>query len=201
MNFWHKHELDSATAYLKLAEQNSNLLNDNQLLLACYNNIGLLYMAKSEYNVSIDYLYKALELVEKIQNEKQRFQIMLNLSMANQRLGKYAEATKWLVKTQDFAIKIKSDHDLARCYLEFGIIKRKQGLFNSSIEYYKKALSKYQTINNETGILGALNNIGTNYEKLGENKKALDSYLEALNIVKKQIKEIIRLEYTTILEV
>jgi len=186
VHHWSKQQYDSAAYYLHLSERKSLLVKDTQLLVACYNNQGLLSMAQGKYQKSLNLYQKSLNLYTDNIPNKSKLQALLNMGIAYKRMGNYNKSLEYLTKVTQYAKHFPQGKELASCYNEMGIIKKTQKLFQEALSYYLKSLDIRKKIDYKKGIAGSLNNIGIVYKELKQYDKALIYFNETLEL-KKQI--------------
>ncbi len=186
IHHWSKQQYDSAAYYLQLSERKSLQAKDTQLLTSCYNNQGLLFMAKGEYERSIDSYEKTLSFYSDTIPSRSKLLALLNIGISYKRMGNYNKSLEYLTQVTQYAKHFPQGKELASCYNEMGIIKGKQKLYQEALSYYMKSLDIRKKIDYKKGIVGSLNNIGYAYKELKQYDKALIYFDQTLEL-KKQI--------------
>lgn len=176
-------QIDSAITYLKLAEENSKLFMDSIYLVACYNNLGIIYtdigkFQESLYNFQNAYSYLSDTL------SVEACKIILNIGIVESKLGNYEKALVYFANKLIMENKTLPQKLRASFFNEYAIVKQKQNDFTSSIEYFKKSLHLYINSSDEKKIAGVLNNIGNSYKELKKYDKALQYFEKSLKIKK-----------------
>ena len=175
-DFLYDNVLDSSIVYLQNAGNVALVNQDSLLIVACYNNLGIIYSEKSDFKKSISCFQKAYQFQNNL-NSAETMDNMLNMMIVYRKIGDLSQAvdigTK-LLSQLDHSQKTKI---LASCFNEFGIINKIQKKYDEAIEFYKRSLEIRKENKNLRGVVGSLNNIGNTYKEKGEYQSAL-RYLE-----------------------
>ena len=176
---------------LKAYEQSPNHPN----IAASYNNLGLAYADKGEYEQAINYLKQALKIYEKAYEQSPNHPNIAmsynNLGNAYADKGEYEQAINY--HQQALQIKLKAyeqspNHpDIAASYNNLGLAYSNKGEYDKAIDYHQKAveikLIAYEQCPNHPDIATSYNNLGNAYKAKGEyeqarfySKKALEIY-------------------------
>jgi len=185
VSFWSDGQIDSAIIYLMKAERNSRLINDSAYIVACYNNLGIIYTDTGKYKESLNSFQNAYTHLSDTLSE-QACKIILNIGIVYGKLGIYEKALNYYMRVLDYDTEVLSEKLRASFYNQVGIVKRMQREFIASIEYFNKSLELYKSISDKNKIAGELNNIGNSYKDLKKYKKALQYFNEAL-VLKKEL--------------
>ncbi len=188
---------DKAIAYYNkaLSISTSQFGEENQDIVAYYNNLGMSYASKGAYKEAIKYYKKALNINRKYYGEEH-----VKIAILYNNLG----STYWNVKEYDKAIdyyekalfidkKCHGDEhsNIATRYNNLGSAYRSKGVYDKAIDYCYKALNiilKYH--GEEHPKIGACyNNLGSVHRARGEYDKAIDYYKKGLIIDKKHYGE------------
>jgi serine phosphatase RsbU (regulator of sigma subunit)/uncharacterized protein HemY len=113
--------------------------------------------------------------------DTQRVKLLVNL--ATRYMRKDLDSAKYYSKDGiTLSEKLNYNKGIARTNHRYGLATKKQGNYEESIPYYKKALKYYKIINDEKNIVSLYNNIGNSYKGLGEYSPAAEHYIEALKL-------------------
>jgi CHAT domain-containing protein/tetratricopeptide (TPR) repeat protein len=160
----------------------------NSLVL---NNLGLNYYTIEDYKQSIDYLLKAIFLLEKMNNKEHPIYVTCinSLALAYTSMEDFKKASDYSQRAIDIhKLKYHEQHpDFANCLNNIALNYYHQGEFIKSIEYNLEALTIQEKVfgkDNEPYAL-YLNNIGMNYFSLGNYSKSNDYLFEGLSIIEK----------------
>ena len=167
--------------YLNLEEDDTNSLN----FFKVYNLLGLIYNYLLNYQKSLDYNLKALEIIKKLTKEDYETNapnlatIYHNLGLLYDNINKYDEAIKYYQKAVEINKKFpKNVEKLATNYNCLGSVYQSKMEYSESLDYYLKSFEINEDINKKTngaheGDLAIVcNNLGNLYIYLKEYDKA-----------------------------
>ncbi|MFA8434077.1 MAG: tetratricopeptide repeat protein [Marinifilaceae bacterium] len=181
---WNNGQIDSAIIYLNQAEECSRLINDSAYLVACYNNLGILYTDTGSYKESLSSFQNAYNHLPDTLSEE-ACKIILNIGIVYRKLGVYDKALGYFTKVLNYESDVLSVKLKASFYNEYAIVKKKQREFYSAIDYFTKSLEIYRSLDDEKNIAGALNNIGNCYRELRKFDIALSNLNQSIRLKSK----------------
>jgi signal transduction histidine kinase len=180
---------DISTVYLKKGDYNQSLKymknvlairkakNDVLGLAKVYAGIGLLYYNQNEYNLSMKNYLKALEYVNKTDNDKVKYNIINAMSGLLSDLKDYKKALLYSESAISYYEKLNATSTLCPMYINKGNIYLALKDTLNALKMYEKG----KVICKETGdnlfLTKALNNIGiikVIQKKYDESKKMFD---------------------------
>ncbi len=91
-------------------------------------------------------------------------------------------AKRLAIEAKDLALKIDHKSGLARAYKAIGMCYYFQNNWVETLVNWKLALETFRAINDLNGVSNMLNNLGAVYFNGGDDKAALDYYLESLRV-------------------
>ena len=100
-------------------------------------------------------------------------------------LRQFEEASTILQKALTLSKSIGNQKLTAFSYNLLAIAVQYQGKFSKAYDYYQKAYQAYQDAKNQIGMAKITVNIGGNYSRQGDHKKALKYYNKALKLFEK----------------
>jgi CHAT domain-containing protein/Tfp pilus assembly protein PilF len=148
-----------------------------------YNNIGTILDEVKRFDRAIDYYTRSLEICRKSSNEKGVGTALGNLGNSYYGLGQFKQAESY--QQQALAISRKLDlmeneiHNL----INLSNAQNAMGKLDSAWYNCNLAVQKANEMNNPQLVWIATLNMGDNYEKRGEYRKAIEHYESALDIV------------------
>jgi len=150
----------------------ANLGQDLELLSNIYLNFAITYKFAQEYNTSIEYLDKALDLIGKTNNRYQKGLVYLTKAEVAC-LRRELSASTALV-TSAFAIFSETrDHlSTAEAYKILGMINRQSKNYDISLSYFENSRRIYEKITNPINLAETLVEIAKLYADTGEKSQA-----------------------------
>jgi len=173
---------DCINIYLKLL----NLTKDTLLQSTYYNNLGLAYDGKNDFNNALKYYSKALKLQK---NPSDRGTLYNNIGFIYFENGDYDKALDYYNEALLIKEKIYGqDHpEIAALYNNFGLVYYNKGEYPKALEYFNTALLIKEKIfgKEHPETANTYGNIGLVYEDMSDNEKALEFYSKDLEISEK----------------
>jgi tetratricopeptide (TPR) repeat protein len=175
--------------YNSLLEQTS----DPSEKRAYYNNLGYFEDQRGDYNKSIEYYEKALEIGRKIlpANHPDLGTSYNNIGLMYHNMRKYSEALEFYKKALEIRQKtLPGNHPwLAISCNNIGLVYDNMGKYSEALEFYEKALEiRQKTLpSNHPDLAPFYSNIGGVYKNMEQYSKALEFYEKALEIRQKTL--------------
>jgi tetratricopeptide (TPR) repeat protein len=174
-------------AYNRVLEMNEGR-NEEVLVAKVYNNIGVLYGKKGDYDTALDYHKKSLDIKEKVLGTEHPDTATAynNIAGIYKSKGDYDTALDYYKKSLDIKEKVLgTEHpSTATAYNNIGQIYSSKGDYDTALYYYKKAVAIWEKVlgTEHPDTATAYNNIGQIYESKGDYDTALDYYKKSLDI-------------------
>ncbi len=176
-----KEGLNYGKTGLNVAEK----LNDQDLIFRCLIAIGANYYFLSQYDSSLHYLNKTLNL----KPGKDSLELLLktnNLKGASYRgLMQNDSAEIYLKKAINYGTAINDSLMQAALYINLGSLYQFRGSLQTALEYYHKALGYYEKAGEQENLAITLNNIGQINLSMGDFQRAIQYTSRALEINKR----------------
>lgn len=173
----------SLLAYASL----SALSNESQALI--YNNIAFFVSEIiADYQVALEYHFKALSIHRRILGESHRNtgSSYNNVGFVYSNCGEYGKALGYYLKSLAvLKMVLGDDHlDMATLYTNIGWVYNCRGEYETALEYYFRSLEIRRKIlgDNHSDTAVSYNEIGLVYNNKGEYETALKCYSKALKI-------------------
>lgn len=112
---------------------------DSSYLVACYNNLGVLYSYGTDQKTSLGYFIKAMNLAEKINETYALSEAYSNIGTFYDYLEEYGSALKYYTKALEVDLKINNEHNIALSYITVGNINIKLQRLDNARDSLKKA--------------------------------------------------------------
>lgn len=180
---------DAETIFLRQIALSEKVYgSDSTNTASSYNDIGVVFYHRSEYNKALEYYMKALHVFKNVHgdNHPDTSLIYNNIGMLYNKQNDYPKALDYLLK--DLAISENvlgaNNPNTATSYNNIGSVYKNQGKYSKALEYFFIALKIYkkELDNNHPSIAKSYNNIGEAYYGQNEYKEALEYHRKALKI-------------------
>jgi tetratricopeptide (TPR) repeat protein len=150
----------------------ANLGQDTELLSNIYLNFACTYKFTQEYNTSIEYLDKALDLIQETNNRYQKGLVYLLKAEVKCLQGELSVGTALV--TSAFAIFNESGDRLstAEAYKILGMINRQSKNYDISLSYFENSRRIYEKITNPINLAETLVEMVKLYADTGEKSLA-----------------------------
>lgn len=183
-------KIDSAMVYYHLSldyhqklMQTDTVIAKNMLkggIAACYYNLGIVYSRQSKYIEANDYIKKAQEIYEELNDTSGIALIYVNLGANEFDIGHFENALKYNFKALELFKSLENDVGIAAIYNNIGEIFEAQNEPETALDYYEKSLSYEIKAENISGIGVSYVNIGHVQYILKKKDEALKNYSLAL---------------------
>lgn len=180
-------EYNEAEKFLNSALNSSS--NDLLWKADLFNNLGVIYLSKGEYDKSLECFEKVLRIFKNfnIEEPTKILPIYLNMGMSLNHKGQFDKALEYFFKASYLNKTNGLDYNYENIiYNNIGIVYKNIGQFEKAIEYFGMALKlniKFLGEDPTTSI--TYNNIGSTYSAINENDKAIEQLNLSLKINKK----------------
>ncbi|MCD4840679.1 MAG: tetratricopeptide repeat protein, partial [Methanosarcinales archaeon] len=134
--------------------------NDEKVVSVVYNNLGLVYANKGEWDKAIEFYEKSLETVEKVGDVHGMAQTYNNLGMVYAKKGEWDKAIEFYEKDLKISEKVGDVHGMAKTYNNLGLVYAKKGEWDKAIEFYEKDLKISEKVGDVHGMAKTYNNLG-----------------------------------------
>ncbi len=160
------------------------LLEDNEVVQACYGSLGSTYHACGERRKAVHCHEKQLKIAKEVGDRVGEGYAYSCLGIAYFSLGIYHRTIQCHEKSLQIAKKTEDQAGKCRAYSCLGIVYDSLGGCLKAIEYYEKGREIAREIGDQEGEACAYGNLGSAYQVLGESQKAIQYHLKCLKIVK-----------------
>ncbi len=176
-------EFEVAIEYFRLAHDLSVLVQTEDRLAVCYNNMGAVNFHHGRYERSVLWYEKAIGIQRRLFNNHDLFDSYNNMGAVRRAQGKYDQALSYYEKAMEVLDgKMERQIDLATCYNNMGTVFHDQGKFAEAIGKFKMAIEIQQNSGQEVDLAISYNNIGSVYKTLGKYALALMYFDSAVAI-------------------
>ncbi|CAF1556036.1 unnamed protein product [Rotaria sp. Silwood1] len=171
----------------------NELPHDHNGIADCYHNLGEIALEKGDYDVSLEWFYKSLEikLQKLVSHHPDLAESYNSIGVVHRKKGDYRQALESYTKALAiFKQAFNEDNiKIAKCYNNMGNIYQLEMKYSDALEYYQKALAIQQRqLHGDHPDLGSsYGNIGGVYQCLRQHDRALKNYKMSLEILEKSL--------------
>ena len=169
-----KSDLDSAFFHIESASKIAHELQNKAYLADCYKKIGVIYNIQRNDSLAKKYALLALENAKQTDDWRTLSSIYVLLGNRSFQLDEYPEAlTHYLKLDSIYSSRNELDKSLAAAYTNIGMIYTE--LRNpEAVDYIQKSIEVYRTLGQEEGVYYGEVALGTYYDLLKDDRKAIE---------------------------
>jgi tetratricopeptide (TPR) repeat protein len=171
-------DFDRSIEFFKEAEQQE--LKKFALSIASY--LGQIYHNLGNYDKSLQYHKKALNISEELKNDMNIAIEYTRIGLAYYRKGMYDEALQYHMKALQIYEELEDKSHIASNYGDIGLVHYKKGHYDEALQYHMKALEIDEELKDRMNIARDFGNIGDVYSGKRLHDKALLYYTRGLAI-------------------
>ncbi len=158
-------------------------LGDRQKESSTLGNIGLVYSNLHDYGKAHEYLVQVANIKAEIDSFSSAYCLsLIHLARNYFYMADYPQALKYGLKALGISTNQSDSIGIANALDLVAGIYAKQGNFNSSLEYYHRAIRINRAVDRKALEAGSLVQMGVVYEHMGNYRQAIDHYIQALAI-------------------
>ena len=180
--FTTKGELDSANGRYNEALLLFGKLKDKANLAGCYNNLGSVANAKSDYVTSVKYFSRSLEIGEEIKNDYYISAACTNLSILYLYQKNYATGLGYAKRSLAIARSNDNQEVIPTALSMVAGYYQEMKNFDSAYSYFRQALEQVKTGNNKVVEAMIISSFGKFYAAKGDYANAIDYALRARSL-------------------
>ena len=175
-----EYELDSAFNYFT---KSVDFATTQEELSNAYQNIAIVYYYKDDFENALTNFQLSLQFAKKTKNDSIIARRYSDLGVIYDYLSVYDKAVEFYLLALEMFEKSNDKNGIGKIYNNLGIINQNRGQVKTALEYYNKALKIKQELGTKNiEIATTYVNIGSANEQIKNYDKALQNYLEALEI-------------------
>ncbi len=171
-------ETSTKTYYnaLEIAER----INKPQIQSWAYNLLGLNFSNRPhpDYKKSLEYLFKALEIDNKINNNRNKNMVLLRIGTVYGRLDDFAKAEYYLGRSMRLADSLKMGSGKKWTLAALGLLYKREKKYAKAIEIEHQSLQISRESNEMPGVIISYLNVADIYRGLKDYKLA-ESYVDS----------------------
>jgi len=144
-----------------------------------FNNIGILYKNKGQYQMAFDYYKRAFEIYKVNNDQRGIARILVNMGVIFRRQSNHQQAIEFYMKALKQYDLLNDNPGVSYVYFNLGNIYLDQKDHERALEFFNKAFIGYDKINDPHTVSILLNNMGLTYKGLNEHDIALNYFEKA----------------------
>jgi two-component system NarL family sensor kinase len=163
------------SAYLRFGEQ----LGDSTIIGEAYNNLAEVFTAKKNHEVALDFLYRALNLYQRLHARKQLWKgdrlayVTFRIGCNFRSQGNFPEALMYYLKAINYTKTTSCNkYDIASYYIYTGDCYRALGNPDKAVDYLEYGLAMAREIHHRENIRDACEFLALTYASRGQYEKA-----------------------------
>ena len=147
-----------------------------------YNGLGTFYLSQKEYEKSLDYYRKSLDINHQIDFPLGASVNLLNIGNVCIAQKDYACAIDNLMQSLKIKQEINDLQGIQKCYTNLGLVYANSNQPEKAIEFHNKTLEYARLNNNRVEMATALINLGFDYSLAGKHRQSIDFTNRGLKI-------------------
>jgi len=175
-------DLKQAKKEILVSLQIAEILDNKNYILNAYNVLGTLSRNLYEFDESIDYYSKCLDVIREVNNISLEAILLGNLGLTYDAMGKFPEAIKFVNKAIKIDDSLGLKSGLIRHYGNAANTYRSMGELDKSIELLELGISIAEELNDQYSIGIMLSSLAIAYNVKGNYGLALENNFKSLEI-------------------
>ena len=151
-------------------------------IAGCYKRIGIQYVNQQDYEISIEYSNKALQIYKRLENKLGIGGCYNNIGFVYINSGNNLLALDYFLKSLKIFEELKDKIGLANSNQNIGLVYTNEKDNSKALDYELKALKIYEEIKDKEGVFKCYVNLGNTYSNQGNYIKAIEFCNHALKM-------------------
>ncbi|HHO56755.1 MAG TPA: diguanylate cyclase [Trueperaceae bacterium] len=172
------------TKAIEFFDRSLLLANELDLILArakAFHNLAVAYEGINDFDISLDYYLKAIEIYENANDTKNVYKALQNIGVIHYNLENYDEALNSLLKTVEIYKDSNDKNTRGLAFLNIGRSYHKLNDYKKALDYLEQSIIILEQAGNRPGLSDALAEIGLVYMDM-------KMFTEAKDYITKSIK-------------
>ena len=175
---------DSAKMFGEQALELAKSLKYAKGIAQAYNDLGILYIDKSDYKKAAAHLNEAMKIREQLNDQPGMASLYNKLGIIDQKQGRLKEALQNQLAALKIYEKLGQDKWIGYCLNNIAIIHQNLGNLDKSLEYHKQGLEYRLKMKDTMGEATSYSNMANLYCRMRDTIQALDYYEKALSLAR-----------------
>jgi serine phosphatase RsbU (regulator of sigma subunit) len=151
-----------------------------------YNNMGMSYYDKFDYQKSLQYYLRALTIFEELNQENKYTSTLNNIANLYYTLKQYDKALNYHFQSLSISKRLGEKTKVASSLYNMGLVYLDKGDPLKALGYFQQSLELAKLLNHKVGQAMLYNSVGKCYRLLRDYEKALEYSNHALEMKKEQ---------------
>jgi signal transduction histidine kinase len=147
-----------------------------------YNNIGVNYWAKGDFEIALSFYYKSLEIGEELNDDNLTSACINNIAMIYSRLKQYDKAIELYKSAEQIAVSLENVHDQIKYNNNIGNVFMRMGKYEEASLYFSPNLELSKQLDDSYLIALSYQNLGLTYYRQGNLEEAIIYFIEAFDM-------------------
>ena len=170
-------KLNKSASALRLFDEAQKIFQDEKRidrLASLYNNVGIIYKNLGRYSNAVQFLSRAYEYYQRLENKINAARALNNLGSVYMRLQNHEKSAKAYFESLRLFEELNSQIGIAGINSNLALLYSDQKEYRRALEHSNFALEIIKELGRKHEHANLLNNIGEIYINLSEPEKALD---------------------------
>lgn len=170
-------KLNKSASALKLFDEAQQIFQEEKRvdrLASLYNNVGIIYKNLGRYSKSVQFLSRAYEYYQRLDNKINAARALNNLGSVYMRLQNHEESAKAYFEALRLFEELDSQIGIAGINSNLALLYSDQMEYRRALEHSNFALEIFKQLDRKQERANLLNNIGEIHINLDESDKALE---------------------------
>jgi signal transduction histidine kinase/tetratricopeptide (TPR) repeat protein len=183
---WHYRTVDQNKAidYANKAIALSLRYKFDKGIAQAYNDLGIIYYDKQNFDTAIVLYNKAFEIRKKNNDLSGMAKLYNKIGVVYQKQGNFDKALENQLNALRIFEQLKDNIGISYSLNNIGIVNQNMGLYDEAIRYQLQSIAIKEKINDRYGLAGSYVNVGNIYLLQNNYPKAKEFYLKAEKITR-----------------
>ncbi len=177
---------EKAVEYGTKAIELGKKLNFNKAIAQAYNDLGIIYYDKQDFNNAILSYNKAFEIRTKLNDQKGIGALYNKIGVVYQKESKFDSALLYGQRALDIYEKLNDKIGISYSLNNIGIVNQNVGNLDEALKYQQQSIAIKEEIHDNLGLSGSYVNVGNIYLLKKDMNKAKE-YFEKAESMTRQI--------------
>ncbi|MCG2615668.1 sensor histidine kinase [Terrimonas sp. NA20] len=175
---------EKAILYGNKAIQEARSINSPASEAQAYNDLGIIYFDKEQYDTAVDLYTKAMNIRRQLKDELGIAKLHNKIGIVYQNQGLLEQGLGHQLKALELFEKHKDDKGTAYSLNNIGTINQSLGRYAEAIKYHEQSIAIKQKMGDSYGLAGSFVNVGSIYQLSKNYTKAEAYYLDAIRLTR-----------------